>query len=60
MEELKTLRVIAADRMDGALIISFSDGRCGLYTADLLYATLAAARELDEVTIDDPKQMEVN
>lgn len=48
MEDLTTVRVTAADRTDGSVIITFSDGRCGLYSAALLYTTLSQARELHE------------
>ena len=59
MEQAKTLRVVAADRTDGSVVITFSDGRCGLYSADLLYTTLPKARELQEPLDgleDDPER----
>ncbi len=48
MEDVTKLKVIAADRLSGSVIITFNDGRCGMYSPDLLYAMLASARELHE------------
>ena len=43
-----TVNVIATERLCGSLIITFSDGRCGVYSSRLLYLELASARELHE------------
>lgn len=48
MDLSSALRVVSADRLSGSVIITFNDGRCGMYSPDLLYAMLASARELHE------------
>lgn len=47
--------VTAADRLNNSIIITFSDGRCGVYSSALLYSMLASARELHEA---EPTEME--
>ena len=49
MEERKKPHLIAADRLDGSVIITFDDGRAGIYSSEVLYAALPQARELHEV-----------
>ena len=48
MDESKSPRMIAADRLDGSLLVVFDDGQCGLYSSDLLYATLPQAKRLHD------------
>ncbi|MGI4981442.1 MAG: hypothetical protein ACRYHB_13750 [Janthinobacterium lividum] len=48
MEEHKKPHLISADRLDGSVIITFDDGRSGLYSSAVLYAALSQARELYE------------
>ncbi|AXC16075.1 hypothetical protein ACPOL_6867 (plasmid) [Acidisarcina polymorpha] len=40
--------VIEAQRLDGGVIVTFDDGRCAVYSAILLYATLPQAQEVLE------------
>ncbi len=46
MEDVKKSRVIAADRLDDSVIITFDDGRCGIYSSHLLYSMLPSSHEL--------------
>ena len=48
MEDVSKLKVTAADRLDGSVIITFNDGRCGIYSSELLHSMLTSARELQE------------
>ena len=48
MSDARSTHVISADRLDGSLIITFENGRCAIYSSDLLYATLPAAKEIYE------------
>jgi hypothetical protein len=49
MEKLpRTIKVLAAEMMQGSVLISFQDGRLGLYSADLLYALLDQAHEIED------------
>ena len=41
-------KVVAADRLNNSVIITFSDGRCGVYSSQLLYTMLGSARELHD------------
>ncbi len=40
--------LIAADRLDGSIIVTFADGRCAVYSSKLLYDMLPQAEELHE------------
>jgi hypothetical protein len=48
MESSSSHRVVAAERLDGGVIITFDDGKCAFYTAALLHATLAQARIVEQ------------
>ena len=48
MQDTKKSRVIAADRLEDSVILTFEDGRCGIYSSHLLYSMLPSARELYE------------
>jgi hypothetical protein len=39
-------RILFAERLDNSLIITFDNGKCGLYPAHLLYAVLPQAKDL--------------
>lgn len=54
MNAFKEPYVVGADRLDGSVIITFADGRCGLYSSALLYTTLSQARELCDLGAEDP------
>jgi hypothetical protein len=43
-----------AERIGGGIMITFADGKCALFTADLLYATLPKAQELNDLDDDEP------
>ncbi len=60
MEEVAPLRVVAADRLDGSVIITFNDGACGVYSSELLHAMLASARQLREADSDEAKAPDGN
>ena len=45
MEDYRELQVISADRLNGSVIITLNNGRCAIYSAALLYATLSQAEE---------------
>ena len=48
MSDPKAPSMVSADRLSGCLVIAFDNGRCALYDAELLYATLPQAREFFE------------
>jgi hypothetical protein len=45
-------RVIAAERLEEGVVITFEDGRCAIYSASLLYETLPQAQAV-EPEVDD-------
>lgn len=59
MEDQAKPHIVSADRLDGSLIITFSDGQCGMYSSALLYKILPQAEELieagDHATGDDSR-----
>lgn len=48
MENPSAVRLVAADRLSGGLIIMFDDGKCAFYSADLLHITLDRAQLLED------------
>ena len=52
METQSTSQIACVDTMDGGVLVEFEDGKCALYSASLLRATLPQAVEF-EVTDDD-------
>lgn len=48
MENSHIPKIISADRLEGGVIVSFEDGRCAIYSAALMYATLSQAREVTD------------
>ena len=52
MEAQSTSQIACVDTMDGGVLVEFEDGKCALYSASLLRATLPQAVEF-EVTDDD-------
>lgn len=48
-----SLYIISADRFQDSIIIGFSDGRNGRYSADLLRSVLAQSEELLEPDVLD-------
>jgi hypothetical protein len=55
METASEPRVTLAERMEGGVIISFADGKCAVYSASLLYATLSQASHVDPDPEDFPE-----
>jgi len=51
METQPTSQIACVDTMDGGVLVEFEDGKCALYSASLLRATLPQAVEF-EVTDD--------
>lgn len=47
MEDFPEHRVLFAERLDAGVAITFEDGRCAIYSATLLYATLPQAHEVE-------------
>lgn len=41
--------VVAAERIDDGVIITFDDGRCAVYSAALLYSFVGSAETVSEV-----------
>lgn len=48
MADKVDLSITSTDRLDRSLIIGFSDGRCGRFSAELLYGMLPQSEELFE------------
>ena len=48
MEEAVSPRLVSADRFDGYIIVAFDDGRCAVYSSELLYSVLPQAQEIQE------------
>jgi hypothetical protein len=46
-------RVEHADRAGSGIVITFSDGKCALFPAVLLYAALPHAQEISELKDDE-------
>jgi hypothetical protein len=42
-------RVISVDRFRRGVVIAFDDGKCALYSSDLLHGTFPQAEELKEM-----------
>ena len=48
-------KIIAADMMNGAVLITFADGRLAIYSAALLRSILPLAQEVEDMDPDlDP------
>ena len=52
-------RVRFVELVREGLIITFSDGKCALFSADLLYTSLSQAQELHENDEEDPEVSEL-
>jgi hypothetical protein len=39
-------RIVNCDRLGNSIVVSFEDSKSGIYSADLLYATLPQARAM--------------
>jgi hypothetical protein len=48
METQSAPRVISVDRFRRGVVIAFDDGKCALYSSDLLHGTFPQAEELEE------------
>jgi hypothetical protein len=53
VEDQTKIRIRSAERVSGGLIITFDDGKSGLYSASLLRDTFSQAEELKETAWDD-------
>jgi hypothetical protein len=51
MEAESEYRVVAAERLNGDLIIHFNDGKCALFEATFLHSMLSRATAID-ISID--------
>ena len=47
-------RILSTEKYENAVLVTFEDGRCALYSASLLHATLPQAEQL----WDDEKDLE--
>jgi hypothetical protein len=54
MAESSTYCVRSAELFRNGIIITFADGKCALFSADLLYAALSQAQELTDQEEDEP------
>jgi hypothetical protein len=55
METQTDSLITSAERLNGrAIVITFDDGKCALYSASLLRAALPLADELEDPDPDDP------
>jgi hypothetical protein len=54
MAESPHCRVSSAELFKNGIIITFTDGKCALFPADLLYASLPQAQELNEDDEEGP------
>ena len=45
-------RIVAVNRLNRGVIISFDDGRCAFFSEALLYEALPKAEEVDEAVVD--------
>jgi hypothetical protein len=52
MDDRKEPRVVAVDRFDGNVIVSFADNRDALYPASFLYSSLPLVQELHETELN--------
>jgi hypothetical protein len=53
MEPRSELRIVEAERLKEGLLVTFDDGRCGLYPASLLETHLSQVGVVPESAIDD-------
>jgi hypothetical protein len=51
METQGAPHVISADRISRGVVITFDDGKCALYSSDLLRGTFPQAEELKETEL---------
>ena len=52
MDTRKEPRVIAVDRLNGDVIVSFSDNRDALYPASFLYNSLPLVQEIHDLPLE--------
>lgn len=55
MSELPTCRVRSVEVFRNGIIVTFTDGKCALFPADLLYASLPQAQELTDEDEEEPR-----
>lgn len=56
MEPSQQPRIVFAERLHNAVIIVFDNGRTGVYSAALLYATFSSAEDITH--LDDEPQID--
>ena len=56
MAELFPFRVRSAEVFRDGVIVTFADGRCALFSADLLYTSLSQAQDLNDQIADGEGQ----
>jgi hypothetical protein len=54
MAETPPCRVCSAELFRNGIIIAFTDGKCALFPADLLYALLSQAQEFTDNDEEEP------
>jgi hypothetical protein len=47
MERPSEPYILAADKLANSLLITFEDGKCAVFSASLLYATLPLAQKVE-------------
>jgi hypothetical protein len=56
MDTPRASRITYVDRLNGGVVITFEDGRCGFFSTALLYKTLAQAEELTNLPNPDEEE----
>jgi hypothetical protein len=42
-----------ADRLNDAIVVTFDDGKCAIYSASMLYALMPQARQITDSELED-------
>jgi hypothetical protein len=53
MEGNPVPRIVSAERLDEALVVTFGDGKCALYSAPLLQSLITQAEDLSDLANPD-------
>lgn len=53
METAATPRIISVEKVGGAVVITFEDGKCAVCSAALLYTILPHAKAVDDCGLPD-------
>jgi len=53
MKTHTTPRIISAERLSDGVVVAFDDGKCALFSASLLHATIPQAEDLTDLPNPD-------